>query len=311
MELLGAWTSKDSEEVLCLDTSPNGATLAAGTEVGVDIWDVKSGSSTAQLKAPPDEPAVNSVCFSPKDSHYLWTGSSNIISLFDLRNPSQSVDSLQVNSEEVNQIAINENNTYLAAGDDNGEIRIIDLTQRKLCKTLRKQHQNICSCVAFSRKKATELFSGSLDCSLVRWNFLTAKSIQRVDTKAQAASPGFNPPMVHSISISTDGIVAAGLGDCTILIATEQPNGRLAMQRIEEAHSYSISQVMFPVFDLSSTLVSGGNDRKICTFRRTDSEFILTCTVNHKEKINWLSSFRENTIAVADCSPNISLYRFI
>lgn len=48
-------------------------------------------------------------------------------------------------------MAVNEKGTLLAAGDDSGEVAVIDLAQGDLRKRLSGEHSNICSCVSFRR----------------------------------------------------------------------------------------------------------------------------------------------------------------
>lgn len=315
MELVGAFKSPGSEEVVCIAANSDSTLLASGAESSVCLWDVRARELSLKANCAFQEEDVTSMCFSKREPHLLWTSAGKTLSLIDIRSFEKAVAHVTVNSDEINQIAMNETSSYLAAADDNGDIRIIDTSKQKLFKTLRKQHENICSCVQFScRPKRTEdLFSGSLDNSIARWNFTTARCLQRVDTKVDAESQGINPPMVHSLSMASDGMLAAGLGDCSILVLTEKPNGRLEAQRITDAHSYSVSQVHFPVFDPLRVLVSGGNDRRVCVFRRTDPAPLpqLAHTLLHGQKVNWMTSLRDDIVVVADCSENISLYKVL
>jgi WD40 repeat protein len=312
-----ASTFENDTENLCVATNVDFSLLASGSDEGISVWDVASRAQSSKIQLSSTEAAeegdsINCVHFSPKACPLLWACSANNIHLFDLRDTSKHQVVFSANSDEVNQICIHKDDTFLASADDKGEIRVFDLRTRKLFKTLRKQHENICSTVQFSPLKPSELFSGGLDNSIVRWNFMTAKSIQRVDAAIQDGSnKGVNPPMVHSLAFSSDNVVAAGLGDCSVMILREKENGRLSSFRISDAHSYSVSQVLFPVFDPLSTLISGGNDKRICVYRRAKDEFSLSHTHAHGQKINWLASLRDGFLAVADCSNSIHLLKLV
>ena len=64
---------------------------------------------------------------------------------FDLRRPEIVLKEFVNNnfqcSEEINQISIKDH--FLAAGDDNGEIKIFDLDTNKIFKTIRSAHSNV------------------------------------------------------------------------------------------------------------------------------------------------------------------------
>lgn len=83
------------------------------------------------------------------------------------------------NSEEINSLAISSNGSYLAAADDSGEVKVIDLRTQQMHKTLRGCHDNICSAVAFRPHHPWDVMSGGLDARLVRWNFATGRPLRQ------------------------------------------------------------------------------------------------------------------------------------
>jgi WD40 repeat protein len=308
-----------TSDVACLDVSQAGTQLVSGGEDGLRLWDLRSPEAAAvghvQLKSGA-ESGVTSVCCSKKDGNLIWASVSTSIMLLDARKMGSPVCTVKVNADEVNHITLNTAETLLAAADDSGEIRIIDTSSKALFKTLRKQHKNICSSVQFSPTKPDELFSGSLDCSIVRWDFKTLKCIHRVDTNDPDAAQGVNPPMVHSLAASPSGCVAAALGDGSVLYTTPRARGGLQWCRIAGAHSYSTSQVHFPTLgsggSSSSVLLSGGNDKKIVVHAPPEAgslDWVPRAHIQHTDKINWITSLKDGIVAVADCSPAITLYR--
>lgn len=60
-------------------------------------------------------------------------------------------------------MAVNRKGTFLAAADDSGEVKIVDLATGSVFKTLRGVHTNICSGVQFHPKKSWEVVTGGLD----------------------------------------------------------------------------------------------------------------------------------------------------
>eukprot|EP00047_Mylnosiga_fluctuans_P007288 m.252377 g.252377 ORF g.252377 m.252377 type:complete len:312 (+) comp17741_c0_seq1:1-936(+) len=308
MERAGSWLSHTGE-VLCVDTAPDGSRVASGGEDGVRLW-ASDGTAAGHVDAPFGEDDVTSVAFLRRTAGTFVASAGSKVYLFDSRNLKAPVHTWAANSDEVNQVVVSSDDAHVAAADDHGEIRVLDISKRALAKTLRKQHKNICSCVAFA--PTGELYSGGLDNAICRWqwNQATPRCIQRVETHDPEGAQGFNPPMVHALAVSADGIVAAALGDATVSILTEQA-GRLVSSRIRDAHSYSVAHVVFARSDHAATLISGGNDKRLCIHVRGESAITWTTrhTAAHGAKINWLSSLAADTLLVADPSSAISVYK--
>lgn len=78
----------------------------------------------------------------------------------------------------INTFDINRAGNCLASGDDSGEIRLFDLrannSELSLAKTL-GGHDNICYAIKFNPANENELFSGSFDCSVLKWDLRLAK----------------------------------------------------------------------------------------------------------------------------------------
>ena len=83
-----------------------------------------------------------------------------------------------VNSDEINSLALSPNGTYLAAADDSGEVKILNVRTHELHKTLRGSHTNICAAVAFRPHQPWEVLSCGLDAQAVRWNFATGRPLR-------------------------------------------------------------------------------------------------------------------------------------
>jgi hypothetical protein len=55
----------------------------------------------------------------------------------------EAVRRYELNQDDVNQIVLNRKGTMLAAADDTGDVKVIDVEKHKLHKTLRGTHQNV------------------------------------------------------------------------------------------------------------------------------------------------------------------------
>jgi len=132
------------KSVICIDIKETQSLLITGSEdKTARVWDLRTGKSTKCLLGFAD--SINSVSFSPTKDHIVYAASSNLICSYDLRNPDVLIKSpvakFDFNTEEVNQISIKD--SHLAACDDSGEIKIIDLDKGAVAKTLRRQHTNV------------------------------------------------------------------------------------------------------------------------------------------------------------------------
>ena len=67
-----------------------------------------------------------------------------------------------MNEEEINCLSLNETENLLASADDSGTIKILDLENKKISRSL-KRHSNICASVAFRPQRPQSLVSCGLD----------------------------------------------------------------------------------------------------------------------------------------------------
>ncbi|KAG0213143.1 WD repeat-containing protein 53 [Mortierella sp. GBA30] len=171
---------------------------------------------------------VTTTTFTPADSHTIFVGSGNKIFTYDLRMESLLLDVAQSTrvyegaEDEINQIQVNHRGTCLAACDDAGDVRVLDLKTHRWMRTLERQHDNIAMTVQFVPKKDLQALSGGMDKLVVAWDFYKGRATQLIETDTPSpegvqSKQLFNPPFVHSIAIHPSGTRAAvGLGDGTI-----------------------------------------------------------------------------------------------
>lgn len=157
------WSGGHSSSVLCLNVSAEGL-VASGAERGeLVLWD-GGGSPVAQLRLPQAED-VTSVLFSARSPSTLYTSHGETISVLDVRSLQEPLQRFHVNEEEINCLSVNDTDSFLAAADDSGAIKVVDLESKKVSRSLR--HSNICSSVAFRPQRPQSLVSCGLDMQVI------------------------------------------------------------------------------------------------------------------------------------------------
>ncbi|ORZ08317.1 WD40-repeat-containing domain protein, partial [Absidia repens] len=206
--------------------------LASGSEDNTcRIWDLRTQQVVKGIKGLQDP--VSSVAFAPtSDSSLFYLSSGKKVLVYDLRNTgmivSETCREYEFSGDEINSIDINQKQSFLATGDDNGEVKIVDLVNHKIYKKLNKKHRNV-------------IWSGGLDCKVHQWDFSKGKLLDIYDTAPSEPSSTqmFNPPFVYTIENSMDGNwVAAGLGDASIQIDP-------VVSRLEDGHSNMVNCLSF------------------------------------------------------------------
>ena len=212
------WIGGHKSSVLSLDVSREGI-LASGGEEELCIWSKDGAPQTKLSCSSAESKEVNSVCFCGKNPERLYASCGNKIFGHDLRNLSSTVCEFEFNEEEINQVTIHDRGTYLAACDDSGEVKVVDIQSGRLFKTLKRKHENICSTVQFRQSRPWEIVSGGMDFKVISWDFSSGRSLQELNVQelgedSQEGAYFVNPPFVHSIHMAGNGRkFASGLGN--------------------------------------------------------------------------------------------------
>ncbi|XP_011629364.1 WD repeat-containing protein 53 isoform X1 [Amborella trichopoda] len=197
----------------CISSHINPNIIISSDEDGGICWfDIRCQDVVAILdvgKAP-----VASICFRPGKEDILYASSGSEIKSFDVHMASSQkpLETFNYNKEDINQIAVSFNSSFLAAADDSGDVKIIDIHQQCLYKTLRTGHTSICSSVQFLSWRPWEALTGGLDAKFVIWNFSRGRPCKNLDF---AGMPDFqskhssssntgqfcNPAFVHAIAV--------------------------------------------------------------------------------------------------------------
>ncbi|KAG0379866.1 WD repeat-containing protein 53 [Mortierella sp. AD032] len=202
--------------------------LASGSEDRTcRIWDLRTEKVHKALTG--FESPVSTTTFTPADSHTIYVGSGTKIHTFDLRMEALVLDSATQSTrvydgaeDEINQIQVNHRATCLAACDDAGDVRVLDLKTHKWMRKIERTHDNIAMTVQFVPKKDLQALSGGMDKLVVAWDFYKGRATQLIETDTPQADVAqskqlFNPPFVHSIAAHPSGTrMAVGLGDGSV-----------------------------------------------------------------------------------------------
>ncbi|OWZ22077.1 hypothetical protein PHMEG_0003268 [Phytophthora megakarya] len=294
-----------------------------------------------------DESAVNSLAFGSAtagaESAYIYVAAGSKVLTFDVRQPALIVNCadreiFSQNEEEINVVSRHpgKHGKFLSAPDDSGDICVYDLESHRLFKTLRGQHSNICSVAPFRPNAPWDLVSGGMDGLLHFWDFSRGRVKFSIDlntglgngageTQDSGVQQMFNPPLVHSLAFAPNGkSFAAGLGDASIAVVNF---GLKQIVRRLKHHGAMVSQVHFPAFSPQDRLVSTANDSKLCVWDyqaalsfdapecsdddpKAPNPFVVT-EFALPDNPNAITTTRQNLVAVADVSKEISLYSMV
>ncbi|KAI9076432.1 hypothetical protein K1719_041579 [Acacia pycnantha] len=173
----------------------------------------------AQLVMDVSEEPISSICFRPdkgvhgqgwaRNEDIIYVSSGKEVKCFDvnLATSWKPLESYNYNKEDINQIVCNSKSSFLAAADDSGDVKIIDIRQQCLYKTLRSGHTSICSSVQFLPWRSWEVISGGLDSKLLMWDFSKGRSYEVMDfglpdvTSSSSLGQCLNPAFVHAIAV--------------------------------------------------------------------------------------------------------------
>ncbi|EOY27950.1 Transducin/WD40 repeat-like superfamily protein isoform 3 [Theobroma cacao] len=154
---------------------------------------------------------ISSLCFNSGNENVIYVSTGKEVKCFDVHMLSENswkpLESYNYNKEEINQVTCNSKSSFLASADDGGEIKIIDIRQQCVFKTLRNGHTSICSSVQFIPWRPWEVITGGLDTKLITWDFSKGRPSKIVDlglpdmSSASKAGQCFNPAFVHSIKV--------------------------------------------------------------------------------------------------------------
>ena len=265
-----SWQKEHSGDVLCVSCSRDDHVASCGDD-GIVLWN-GDGRITGRLSEVFSNPVTNT-CFG-SDVH-LYAASGRSVHAFDTRNLAAPLWDIELRGDaedELNSIAAHDRDTYVAVCDDAGVIHVADVRTGKVCKTMSRQHDNVCSSVQFRPRTGWEIGSCGLDCKFLRWDFSRGRPLQQValnDITAEvpdSSVPVMNPPMLHQLSFHhSGGLVALAAEDGTIRTFSSNSGGNSWSQQrmFDGIHPSSVCQVEFSKSAPDRLLLSAGNDCRI------------------------------------------------
>jgi WD40 repeat protein len=189
-----------------LTMSTDGKNIAAsydnyGTSY-VIIYDVLTGRKNQELKF--KESGATCLCLFNPSNNQLVVAAGNLIYLFDLATRKERSVYLNTWRDFIKTIQYSFNGSYLAVGDYNGTITILDAKSLKIIGTL-KGHSEAIKSLAFNPDN-TILISGSSDYTVGIWDLRSGKELLVLTEHLDAVnSVLFKPDGKIFLSSANDG----------------------------------------------------------------------------------------------------------
>ena len=270
---------------------------------------------------------------------HLFGAQENILLVFDVQS-SKQINKFKFFKETINAIEINASKSLLACCDDTGKINLLDfkygVDTKQPCLTLKKslnEHKNICSSLKFNPNNEYELFSGSFDCTVLKWDIRFVKSssnqsfLKKIDISETLSKlnetnaendliSSMTPCFVHTLNI-TNSLLLCGIenGLCMFFNAL---NGeyvdRIQMQSLNCALTQIENvdpSINIPNEANSHNLTIFGGNGKMIEFLKIENssklEKLESLRIDHGQKINCMKVYKKK-LYVADTSPNLTIY---
>ena len=274
--------------------SPNGKTLASGSENGtIILWDIQSGQ-------PIGDPlhghthSVNSVAYSP-DGKVLASGSydHNII-LWDVTTGLQVRDPLHRHLDLVQSITFSPDGKTLASGGNDRTIILWDVASGQPIGDPIGGYTGLVLSIAFSPDGKT-LASGQMDGDIILWDVTNGKQIGDV-LRGHAGS-------VSGVSFSPDGrMLASGSFDNTVLVwdVTNPASWRRSL--LLRGHTSLVNSIAFSPD--GTKLASGSSDNTIILWDAVSGQPIGDPLRGHASNVSSVAFSSDGKVLASGSSDN-------
>ncbi|KAL4204494.1 hypothetical protein AMTRI_Chr01g110150 [Amborella trichopoda] len=284
----------------CISSHINPNIIISSDEDGGICWfDIRCQDVVAILdvgKAP-----VASICFRRGKEDILYASSGSEIKSFDVHMASSQkpLETFNYNKEDINQIAVSFNSSFLAAADDSGDVKIIDIHQQCLYKTLRTGHT--------IPEETTSEKLGKV-CAVARGDGV----IDVIDIESELSG---SKEKTHK-SRSKSNLIPRQ----TTETSNKSQGKGLQLDYASGGHTAGVSCVAFSRFgEIGKFIVSGGNDAsvKIWDWYKSHNNLESSCsvdplqlTINSGKKVNWLCTTPNDSenVVVCDTSKIVKVY---
>ncbi|OKH17730.1 hypothetical protein FACHB389_34360 [Nostoc calcicola FACHB-389] len=260
---VGNWHSGHSEAVLTLAISPDGQTLASGSnDKKIKVWNLKSGNEIHTLTGHILQ--VNSVAIS-SDGEILVSGSNDQkIKIWNL-NTGEPISTTITNVTGITSVAISPNRQTLISGDYEGKVALWNLKTGEYIRTLATHIYRVSS-VAIS--PSGYVASGGWDTTIKVW----PKSTFTGHLKR-----------VYSVAISSNGQILVSASEDKTIIVWNLSTG----EKIYTLSGHSNLVNCVAISPDGQTLVSGGDDEKIKVWDLSNGQEIYSVNA-HLDGVNAL-----------------------
>ncbi|CAN4082215.1 unnamed protein product [Withania somnifera] len=208
----------------CIASQNRPSLIATAAEDGCVCWfDLRRKEPIFTMDIGNGNP-VSSICFNPGNEDILYVSLGSEVKCFDVNmvTASKLLHSYNYNKDEINQIACSSKSSFLAAADDSGDVKIIDIRQNRIYKTLRDGHTSICSSVQFIPWRPWEVITGGLDSKFVLWDFSKGRARKiwdfgTLDTGNKGnTGQCLNPAFVHALAVPKVDVVNKFVKICAV-----------------------------------------------------------------------------------------------
>ncbi|XP_033117940.1 WD repeat-containing protein 53-like [Anneissia japonica] len=280
------WADGHTDSIISV--AHNNSTLASGAEDHhICLWS-DEGKVHSKLNLQDD---VTGICFQTSNPNILYAASGNKLNLLDIRDFNHVQSCKEFNSEEINQVDINQKETFIVTCDDSGAVKVVDMREMRLFKTLQR-HKNICTSVKFHPTKGCELISAGTDCIVNSWDFIKGRNLGSLDMhECQSTEDDsipaemymVNPPLVYSIDVTHDGSsVICGLENGKVQVLELVGRGKFEPLCDLSGHRRGVSKVEIFQARSKEFIISGGNDGRVILWNGSEQKY--NPHTNHKRK---------------------------
>ncbi|PIL24234.1 hypothetical protein GSI_13987 [Ganoderma sinense ZZ0214-1] len=167
------------------------------------------------------------LCFA-LDSHKMISTAQDAVAVLDIGEDDDDV---------LNELNLSENGKCLAFGSDSGAVGIVDLASTVTTR-MKNRHTTICGSVKFIPDRPSEIVSGGYDSAVLHFDIGQGNILSRYDittpTPSEGATVSLSPPFVHSLSMSTTGLIVIGTADGRVWLGgggEKRPDGKKKRSR--------------------------------------------------------------------------------
>ena len=284
--------SSDLGAVYCVAFSPDGHTLASGSDdADIRLWDLTDPAHPGPLGEAlrGHTGIVHSVAFSPDGNTLASGGDDATVQLWDLTDPAHSPlgQPLRGHTGTVYSVAFRPDGHTLASGSTDHTVRLWNLdTALPL-----RGHTRMVENVAFSRNGQT-LASGSNDKTVRLWDLSDPAHPAPRGQLRVTGTVSSDLGAVYSVAFSPDGhTLASGIDDGTVRLwdLTDPAHPSQLLQ----GHKGTVHSVAFSPD--GHTLASGSDDATVRLWDLTDPAHPSQLLQGHKGAV-WSVAFRDNHI---------------